>query len=313
MVRQVVPEIGELRTRDGAQFERAISTQIAPLKFAPSTDPFFGRFRWSQAQHLHVGRATNATVRAHSLGISRNEPPRFVFCFQVSGSGTIEQEGRHTHISENQVSLYRSDKPYELAFPSTGERVGVAISVHALGVSLDRLNRLTGTRLDAASPLLSSVSQSIIAYERALHCVPAAQRLAVFDLIVTTLRTSITAISDEDQLSPRELLFERACTLIDSSLADPDLSPRQLAESLFVSTRSLQEAFAAAGCGIAQIIRERRLQQAARELTDPALSHLTVGEIAQRSGFTSPSHFAALVRRQFGASPSSLRRTSLTT
>lgn len=301
------PTIGELRTRDGASFEQAISTMIAPLRFVSSTELFFGKFRWVQEQQLHVGRATNAQVRANSLGAGANEPARFVFCFQVTGRGTIEQGGRHTEIGQNQASLYRSDMPYELTFPSAGERVGVAISAESLGVSASRLNRLTGTRLDHSSPLLSSVSQSIIEYERALHTVPAQHRRHVLDLIVGALRATVASLPNDECEHPRDLLFERACAQIDASLSDPELSPQRVAQSLFVSTRTLQQAFAASGTGVAQLIRERRLQKAARELADPALSHITVSDIARRSGFSSPSHFAELVRHRFGVSPSALR------
>lgn len=301
------PVLGELRTRDGARFEQAISAQIAPLKFVSSADLFFGKFRWAQDQQLHVGRATNGQVRANSVGAPFSESARFVFCFQVTGRGTIEQHGRRTEIAEEQVSLYRSDIPYELAFPVAGERVGIAISADALGVAAARLDRLTGTRIDEDSPLVRTVSRSIIEYERTLHLVSAAHRGHVLDLIVHSLRAAVSALPDEEHRSPRSELFERASALIESGLDDPSLCPSIVAKALFVSPRSLQQAFAASGTGVARMIRERRLDRAVRELSDPSLSHLNISEIAQRSGFTSASHFAELVRQRLGVLPRTLR------
>ncbi len=303
----IAPVTGELRTRDGARFEQAISAQIAPLKFVSSADLFFGKFRWAQDQQLHVGRATNGQVRANSLGASRAACTRFVFCFQVTGRGTIEQHGRRAEIAENQVSVYRSDTPYELAFPVAGERVGIAISADALGVAMARLDRLTGTRIDEGSPLISTVSRSIIEYERTLHLVPAAHRGQVLDLIVNALKAAVVALPGEERRDPRSELFERASAHIEKHLDDPTLSPPSVAKALFVSPRSLQQAFAASETGVARMIRERRLERAVRELADPTLTHLPIGEIAMRSGFTSASYFAELVRQRLGVLPRDLR------
>lgn len=300
------PAIGELRTRDSAMFEQALSTQIAPLRFVASSERFFGTFRWVQAKQVHVGRATNGQVRAHSASRSAADP-RFVFCLQVSGSGTIEQQGRQAEIRRGEVSLYRADAPYELAFPEAGERVGIAVSADALGIAPARLDRLTGTVLDTASPLIGTVAQSIVDYECTLHRVSVAQRSSLLDLIVSALRTTVAGLPDEAPPNPRTRLYEQAVSYIDESLDDPLLSPATVAKALFVSPRSLQQAFAESGTGVARLIRERLLEQAARELTDPRLTHLPISEIARRAGFASASHFAELVRRRFGELPGELR------
>mgnify|MGYP001033075520 FL=1 len=299
--------VGELRTRDSACFEQAISTKIAPIRFVSSATGFFGKFRWAQQRELHIGRATNGEVRANSLGAAGQDPPRFVFCVQVSGRGTIEQAGRRAEIGSGQVSLYRSDAPYELVFPTAGERVGIAIPAPMLGAPVRALDRLTGTRLDASDPLLATVAHSIIAYEGALHTVPEARRRHVIDLIVGGLRATIASLDDGGRPDPRDELFRRAAECIEERLDDPGLGPRAVAEALFVSTRSLQQAFTGSGTGVAQLIRERRLERAARDLADPALSHVPIADIAQRWCFGSASHFSELVRIRFGASPRELR------
>lgn len=301
-----VPFIGELHTRDSAMFEQALSAQIAPLRFVASSEQFFGRFRWVQAKQMHVGRATNGQVRAHSISRSVADP-RFVFCLQVSGRGTIEQQGRQAEIRQGEVSLYRADAPYELVFPEAGERVGIAVSADALGIAPARLDRLAGTVLDAASPLISSVAQSIIDYECTLHRVSGAHRTPLLDLIVSALRATVAGLSEEAPPNPRTRLYEHAVSYIEDSLDDPGLSPATVSKALFVSPRSLQQAFAESGRGVARLIRERLLERAVRELTDPTFTHLPISEIARRAGFSSASHFADLVRRRFGEPPSEIR------
>nr|WP_285843648.1 helix-turn-helix domain-containing protein [Kocuria palustris] len=46
-------------------------------------------------------------------------------------------------------------------------------------------------------------------------------------------------------------------------------------------------------------------------MADPARSHLSMAEIAQRTGFASPAQFSRAVRGRFGTTPLRLRRDLL--
>jgi AraC-like DNA-binding protein len=102
-------------------------------------------------------------------------------------------------------------------------------------------------------------------------------------------------------------LLQRALGVVDERLADPGLSPAAVAAALYVSERTLYGAFREAGLSIAGTIRTRRLEQARRELIDPAHAGDSVSGIAARWGFSSSTHFSALFRDVFGSSPSAYR------
>ena len=96
-------------------------------------------------------------------------------------------------------------------------------------------------------------------------------------------------------------------------LADTGLSVRRVAQGLSVSERQLARSFAAENATVAATITELRLARGRAMLRDPAWRTHTIGEIAEKVGYGSPSSFAHVFRRQYGHSPSDERpRTSET-
>ena len=93
--------------------------------------------------------------------------------------------------------------------------------------------------------------------------------------------------------------------MMESHVADP-LSQDQLAKLAGLSARQLQRLFREnLGHSVMQEYRRIRLETG-RELA--ANTWLSLTEIAQMTGFASPSHFSDAFRQQFGEAPSRLRR-----
>lgn len=77
---------------------------------------------------------------------------------------------------------------------------------------------------------------------------------------------------------------------------------------LGVSPRTLHAAVGAGGDTFAALIRRRRLERAAALLTD-SRTRSTVTEIAAAVGFDGPASFSRAFRREFGRTPSDVRRS----
>jgi AraC-like DNA-binding protein len=58
---------------------------------------------------------------------------------------------------------------------------------------------------------------------------------------------------------------------------------------------------------IVATIRTRRLERCREDLSDPALAHRSIMEIAEHWGFGDPAHFSRAFRKQFGMTPSEVR------
>jgi AraC family transcriptional activator of tynA and feaB len=94
---------------------------------------------------------------------------------------------------------------------------------------------------------------------------------------------------------------------IEAHLTDDDLSPAATARRLSVSVRFVHGLFAGRPESYAATVRRLRLEKAAHDLRDPALSHLRVIDIATEAGFVNVASFHRAFRRAFGRTPNEHR------
>ncbi|WP_010140536.1 GlxA family transcriptional regulator [Oceanicola sp. S124] len=98
---------------------------------------------------------------------------------------------------------------------------------------------------------------------------------------------------------------EAAVILMESHIADP-LDLGQLADLSGLSARQLQrQTRAATGLSVMALYRGIRLATARELLSRPGL---TVGEVAQMTGFATQAHFAEAFGKEYGQAPSASRR-----
>ncbi|MFP4156810.1 MAG: helix-turn-helix domain-containing protein [Opitutales bacterium] len=90
-------------------------------------------------------------------------------------------------------------------------------------------------------------------------------------------------------------------------LGDPDLSPERIAGLFGLSRARLYRVMQPVD-GVAAYIREQRLRACRRDIENPALGELTIGEIAYRRGFRELRSFNRLFRQRFSATPTEMRK-----
>jgi AraC-like DNA-binding protein len=94
---------------------------------------------------------------------------------------------------------------------------------------------------------------------------------------------------------------------IETHLAEPSLSPSQIAAAIGVSVRHLHRIFLSKGHTVAGWIRGRRLQRCRSDLLNPRLSERNITEIAFFWGFSDSAHFSKSFKKEFGLSPRAFR------
>ena len=97
---------------------------------------------------------------------------------------------------------------------------------------------------------------------------------------------------------------------IESKLRDPSLTPATLAQMHFMSLRQLYTIFEPMGVPVATWIRTRRLEEARKEIQDPALAGVPVSHIGARWGFPDAAHFSRAFKAEFGQTPSQAREAA---
>lgn len=100
-------------------------------------------------------------------------------------------------------------------------------------------------------------------------------------------------------------LLRRASTIIMERLADQHLTPDQLCRELGISRSGLYRIFEPVG-GISNFIRRKRLQKTRDTLIDSS-DQRSISSIAEAWGFTDPSTYSRMFRKEFGISPREAR------
>lgn len=131
----------------------------------------------------------------------------------------------------------------------------------------------------------------------------------LIDQTIQLIMFALARRSQNDQpMTEDHALFHTALRHISTQLADPLLDAERVAQALGISRATLYRAFAAEAVGVAEAIREMRLDRA-RNLLERAPPHLGIAEIAQHCGLYDTPNFSRMFRRRFGLAPSDVRKT----
>lgn len=300
------PRIAFRRWRD------MVCTQLVPVEIRNlDAGPFHGRIESTAFGSLPITRSFQSSTRTEATpeAIRRNgRGDRLYAVFTQSGCHAVQQNNREA-VGRPGDFIVLDHRP-TVSEIETG-------SFLILDVPRDRLENVLGpsqlfTTLTvganlASTTLARSYVQELIQVGDRLTLDGAAGMASIgVDLVVASLAERLA------QEVPRSIhgnaTFQRARAYIAAHLSDTDLDPPQLAAAVGVSLRRLQELFHERGQHISDYIWGRRLEAAAKRLSDPACGHLSIGMLAYGCGFSSQAHFSRRFKDRYGLSPSEHRQ-----
>lgn len=290
-----------------------VSSAFVPLHSEPvRAGSFAGSIAGSQFGSVGVMQveATAHAVRRTENLLAAGDAPHFKLNLQLSGHGILLQDGRETLLRPGELAIYDTQRPYTLMFEEDFKTLVLMFPQHQLGLPVAQIREMTATAIGTEHPLGRAVTPFLGQLAGLLPQLrdPVGHRLAAnaIDLLGTLLAAEL---HDHDDSAAdghhRQLLAIQA--YINEHLADPELCPGSIAESHFVSLRSLHKIFAESGHTVAEWIRTRRLEQCRRDLGDSLQRHVPVGVVGSRWGFPDAAHFSRVFRAAYGLSPSAFR------
>ncbi|SEI24169.1 AraC family transcriptional regulator [Pseudomonas asplenii] len=242
------------------------------------------------------------TLRHYSDELIVHSHAHAQLVFGLSGRLDFEIEGRGSRVVEQSVAVVPYDAHHTCGSPDGSRCLVLDVPdehwlVQSLGEHADASRRL----IDRAGPLTLNASQGRLVDWLANSPVddPLIARQGAV-LLLASLNTPASTVSVGKRL-PMAALDAH----IDRYAARP-LQVADLARVAGLSNARLHVRFLAE-CGRTPMdyLRHRRLRLALSLLRE---SGLPVGEIALRVGYSSQSAFCAAILREFGASPTALRR-----
>jgi AraC-like DNA-binding protein len=305
---------------DGTAIDRlecwrdAVSRNLVPLEVLPRESADFS----ASLHAVSVGRVQMSVISAapHSIArtrrhIASDAPDFFQLTVQLTGQGVLTQRDRQAQVGPGELVIYDTRRPftYDLRQSHTGL---VLMFPRAMLPLADRdLARVTATPVPCHDGLGQVVLPLLHGLARQMEHLESRGTPRLADNVVDLVGTLLAEYADADRTTEEAgpgLLTERVLLYMEQRLADPVLSPEQIAAAHRISRRYLYKLLAAQGYTVSGWIREQRLARCRRDLTDPALDHLPVGVIGGRWGFADPAHFSHAFKAAYGMSPRVARK-----
>jgi AraC-like DNA-binding protein len=297
------------------KWRETICERLIPIEQKPLHDvPFQGRLDVTSIGPVPISRMAHTAMRTEATpeAIRRHgQPDRLYATMKLSGHDAIQQGDREAVtrtgdfvVIDARPAVCEANTGVSLVIDLPRERFEAMLGPSRLFCTLT-----VGADL-ASTALANTFIQDLIRVSDRLTGDAAARMASIgTDLIIASLAERMA------QEVPRavhgNVTVQRAKAHIEAHLGDPGLDPPQLAAAMGLSLRRLQELFHERGRHISDYIWERRLEIAAKRLSDPACAHLSIGMLAYGCGFASQAHFARRFKDRYGLSPRDYRRAQM--
>ncbi|MBI3144064.1 MAG: helix-turn-helix transcriptional regulator [Pseudogulbenkiania sp.] len=223
--------------------------------------------------------------------------------FGLDGALQVDVEGRAGRVAAQQLAVIPSSRRH--AFAGDGASTCLVLDVPS---GADGLAELLGGGADAVRHLLDtpgtrSLSPALGALVSGLAALP------ILDDAIGRHGGALllAGLAQQPAAALPGLPLARLDAFIDRHCAHP-LQVRDLAELAGLSPSRFHERFLAeTGLRPMEYVRRRRLRLARRLLVTTVLP---VGEVAARTGYASQSAFTSALVREYGETPSAMRRAA---
>ncbi|WP_034516506.1 helix-turn-helix domain-containing protein [Actinomadura rifamycini] len=263
---------------------------------------------WPAAFQPMVCRRTPRLIR-------RSDPETFHLSLVLRGTAGASWGKNEVTYGPSDLHVQDSSRSCTTWADGAGtiRTVGLEVPRSMLAVPPHLADRMIGAPLPGGSGIGGLLSGFLarLASDAGAYRPSDASRLGTILLDLVSALFAHTAEAERELVpeSRGRTLVLRVRAFIDRHLQDPDLSPRSVAAAHHISVSYLHRVFQADGTTVAGWIRHRRLDRARRDLADPALHGVPVGQIAARWGFSHPAVFTRAFRAAYDVTPSEYRRS----
>lgn len=236
---------------------------------------------------------------------------RFTLLMSLKGRIQLSHYGREVVLEQGDFTLCDSLAPSRMSYLTPNEALALTAPAQSLRAYFPLPESVCGLRMSGGrgiGRMLPTMLRCL--WAQTAEGLPAELGSA---LINSVLHVAATAYAGEhgfaiDESAVRSVRKTQVKRFIEARLRDPDLSVGGIATGMGVSSRYINRVFADEGESILAYILRRRLDECARQLTNPLWQGHTATKIAFAWGFGSTAHFSRAFKAHFGATPNEYRR-----
>lgn len=297
------------------EWENLTSKSFAPLHIAVSQpDDFTAELVEVQLDDVHLydmHTSAHTVIRDAEL-IGEHPEPFCKMSLQIKGECTLTQDGRTCTLVPGDLGIYVTQRPYQLDFQSEQSSLVIIFPQRMIQMSPDQIALITATPVSrnsglgrVAVPLFEQLAQNM-----QMLSGPHARSLikSALDILMTVLSAETR---DNSENPKNNVIFHQAVSYIDAHLAEENLAPQEVANTLFISLRQLHTRFSERDLTVASFIKQRRLNAIKHDLSNPILAHESIHTISARYGLHDAAYVSKAFKQEFGESPTAFRKRFL--
>lgn len=274
-------------------------------------DAFDGELTNWQLGGVSLSRLTSDALLYRRLKrhLAVQQAEEFLVTIPARSELRFVQGGKDIRASPGAFFIERSDEPYEFSHAEFADLWVLKLSTDMLAGRVRSPDRFCSLEFDARNganglfvDMLHLIPQRYDAMTDEARSMVGRQ---LVDLLALALQADDRVLSSNIS-SVRAAHLTRIEAFLRNNLDDPDLDPEAVACGCGISVRYLHQLLRDTNATLGQWIRDRRLQAAHEDLSDPA-NLRSIGEIAYARGFADQAQFSRAFRAQFGLTPTDLR------
>lgn len=226
----------------------------------------------------------------------------------------FSQCGKDVTCNPGGFILERSHEPYEFSHAEANSLWVLKVSDEVLGGRIRAPGRFCSMQFDAGNgagglfaDMLAHIPSRVESLTEEARATVGSQ---LIDLLVLAVQNDARTLTS-GRSAVRVAHLTRIEQFIRTHLADPELSPEQIAAGCGISTRYMHDIFRDTNQTVSQWIRDQRISACQQALKDPTIKR-TITEIAYAYGFSDQAQFSRAFRRHVGVSPKDFRQQALT-
>lgn len=234
----------------------------------------------------------------------------------LEGCGSAWHNDRHCALEPGDLLLNDLTQPSRFELEAH-ERITASIPRALLAEAFPEFEGFHGSLIPRSSPCAQALLAHLEHLDRMVECSKPqeAEALArgLVQLVALYFRSAVPnweRAQPEQAGDDAEQLLSTILGYVDAHLSDPDLSVNNLVAQFKLSRTALYRLFEPHG-GVAEVIRERRLQYAYRLLLRPqpaAGRQPLIRDLALGLGFSSEAHFSRVFKARFGLTARAVRQ-----
>jgi AraC-like DNA-binding protein len=310
---------------------RTVSERDQPGAWGEMIHGFFGEsnVRWREQDrfsgnvlHCHFGNLDFSRIASSSeftertsRHVRKDGRDHFVLANVRNGVVQLKQRGRDREIPTGAFALFDLNSPWTWEHAHATEIINITVPAFMLRSRLRTVDQLVCIPSDGKTGLWGITSDLMVSLSEQLASVTSPAALAysshLVELIALALEAGDADALESDNVPVRTALRRRCIAFMRANLADQTLDPEMISSSMGISVRYLHRVFQDESETVCALLRDLRLDAAHKALANAANGRLPVSEIALRTGFKSPAHFAAAFKSKYGVSATEWRRSAL--